>query len=172
MGKIGHFLTRRVTFALDAMRQVTTSNRVAARGAPSGTSIRPHSPHGRLPILRRKVQMMITQAFKEKALQVNELVQRILNEEAIEQGRTRVQDAVKQLSARFSWGGAEPAATNDIGSAEAAAEKLVQRVATRELEELSRAELYALACELDVRGRKNLRKADLIDRIREAQTTN
>ncbi len=113
---------------------------------------------------------MITQAFKEKALQVNELVQRLLNEETIEQGRTRVQDAVKHLSARFNWGSAVPAASNDIGSAEAAAEKLVQRVATRELEELSRAELYALACELDVRGRKNLRKADLIDRIRAAQT--
>jgi hypothetical protein len=116
--------------------------------------------------------MMITQAFKEKALQVNELVQRLINEEAIEQGRSRVQDAVRTITARFNWGGAEPAAAHDIGSAEAAAEKLVMRVATRELEDLSRAELYALACELDVRGRKNLRKADLIDRIRETQSTN
>jgi hypothetical protein len=116
---------------------------------------------------------VLTRTIKERAIQASEVVQRLWSDEATEQRLQRMQDTLRSLGVRFKWGTAvsSPVAERTIQTPEQAAEKLAQRVASKELEELSRAELYALACELDIRGRKNLRKEDLIQRIREAQPT-
>jgi len=106
---------------------------------------------------------MLTQIVKEKAQQTVARAQSYLAIDAARQTadttRTLVQRTWAQLASRI--GIQKPAAEPVVEAA-----PVTRRTPDAALEDLSRAELYALACELDVKGRKNMKKTDLITSIR------
>lgn len=117
---------------------------------------------------------MLTQLVLEKAQQTVERAQHLLSEAGAGSAAVRTREFVSrtltQLRGRMGWRGVTALERSQRGTEAPAAAPVTRNTPHVALEDLSRAELYALACELDIRGRKNLRKHDLVLRIRETQT--
>jgi hypothetical protein len=116
---------------------------------------------------------MLTQLVREKAQQTVERAQHLFSESGAGSAAVRTREFVSrtitQLRGRMGWRNVTALEKSQRGVDTQASAPVTRKTPHVSLEDLSRAELYALACELDVRGRKNLRKQDLILRIREAQ---
>jgi hypothetical protein len=104
---------------------------------------------------------MITDIVRERVQRTTDFARRALQADPARRARDFVQHRFIELSSRFGW-------QNPTASTTSPTEETADVAPRHELplEELSRADLYALACQLDVKGRKNQRKAQLIEGIR------
>lgn len=116
---------------------------------------------------------MLTQLVLEKAQQTVERAQHLLSGSGAGSAAVRTREfvtrTITQLRGRMGWRDITAREKSQRGIEAQASAPITRNTPNVALEDLSRAELYALACELEIRGRKNMRKQDLILRIREAQ---